>query len=795
MVTFLARATGACALRSAGRGWTKTGGAGGYLLSAGAFALAAALAAPASAQTDPSPKPAPAAATSAQGLGEIIVTAEKRSESVQRVPATVTAQVGEVLQRQGVKDLFQAITTVPGAVFSRAPDDGLALTFRGLGSTARPQAFDQSMAVFTDNVFNGKGRLYSAAFFDVDRIEFIKGAQSTLLGKNASLGAISIISRQPGATPSFEARAGYEAVDGGYSLDAAGDAPLSDKVSVRMAAHYNDLNGWVRNDLTHHNGPEHQDLGLRGILRADVTDSLTVTASLQYADNRQIGASYHLVGAIPPAYGPGGLTQPIDQFTGLTSSGDTFHRTSSEIASVTAEWRLGRFKVTSQTAYVGYDLKYIDDFDFSKDDATNFVRDETYDQATEELRIESPAGDRFEYMAGGFFIWSHWNSLENQLWGTPAFPPPPSPISGQLFNGPFLNHFVQDVNGYSAFASGVYHFTDAFRIAGGVRFTGEQKNIVYGRTAETPFTIWNMIANPPFDPTPLKHGSNFLDGDISLQYDLTATAMVYVSFGHGSKSGGYVETNTIAVPPSALVDGKVPPALVAAGALIKDEFSQDYEIGLKSTLFDRRLRFNIAAFWTDITDFQDTVFTGGPLGFITFNGPANSHGVEMDGAFQANQHLRFGGDLTFTDASAVIQPIDPTTNTPEVDASGNPIFKTYRRAQAPRIILDLNGDYETPLTSQLNLHLFAGLRYRSMMFNQRQNEFPSAALTTLDLSAGIQSVDEHWGLDLVAKNVTNAASQDFASPSVDPRFGAFYGAYLAGPNPGPTVTLSAHFKY
>jgi len=127
---------------------------------------------------------------------DIVITARKRSESAQRVPITITALDGSALTKQNIKDLFQAVTVVPGAIFSRAPDDGLALTFRGLGTAARSQAFEQSIALFTDGVFLGKTRLYSVGLFDIDRIEFIKGTQSTLLGKNASLGAISIITPQ-----------------------------------------------------------------------------------------------------------------------------------------------------------------------------------------------------------------------------------------------------------------------------------------------------------------------------------------------------------------------------------------------------------------------------------------------------------------------------------------------------------------------------------------------------------------------------------------------------------------------
>jgi iron complex outermembrane receptor protein len=232
------------------------------------------------------------ATESFEGLQEVVVTALKRKESAQSVPATVQAVSGNSLQQQGVEDLFQAVNLVPGVIFSRAPDDGLALTFRGLGTQARPQAFEQSVALFTDGIFMGKGRLYSTSFFDVDRMEFIKGTQSTLLGKNASLGAISVVTRQPGDTLSFEARGGYEFIDGGYNIDAASDIPLAQNVGLRIAAHYNDLDGWVHNDRTDHDGPEHEDLGVRVTLAAQVTENLKATVSYQHANNEQIGSNY-----------------------------------------------------------------------------------------------------------------------------------------------------------------------------------------------------------------------------------------------------------------------------------------------------------------------------------------------------------------------------------------------------------------------------------------------------------------------------------------------------------------------
>lgn len=271
--------------------------------------------------------------------------------------------------------------------------------------------------------------------------------------------------------------------------------------------------------------------------------------------------------------------------------------------------------------------------------------------------------------------------------------------------------------------------------------------------------------------------------------------MAYASFGHGSKSGGFVETNTIAVPPPLLVNGKVPAALVAAGSAIRDEFTKSYEVGVKTMLVSGRLRLNVAGFWTDIKDFQDTVFTGGTLGFLTFNGPARSRGVEVEGAFRLAPEIQLDGGLTYADSTGVIQPIDPATNAPQVDVSGNALFKRFRRSQAPQMIFNAGAAYNPHLTDNFDGNFAVAVRHRSSMFNQRQEQFLSPSLTTLDLTAGIEASGGRYGVDIVAKNVTNSISQDFASPSVDPRFGAFFGAYLAGPNQLRTVMISFHVRF
>ncbi|OYU34510.1 TonB-dependent receptor [Novosphingobium sp. PASSN1] len=767
-----------------------------WYLRTSAAGLALGLAAPAWAQQETPAQPNGQPAAETAGIGDIVVTAQKRSESVQRIPVTVQALSGETLARTGSKDLLQAVKSVPGVIFSRAPDDGLALTFRGLGTIARSQAFDLAQALFVDGVFMGKGRLYTTSFFDVNRMEFIKGTQSTLLGKNASLGAISVITKQPGDSFAFEGRAGAEVADGGYSLDAATDLPLSDQTSLRLAGHYNDLNGWVRNTANNHKGPEQRDLGLRGILRSRLSEDLTVTGSYQYARNEQRGASYSIISpTLPAEFGSGVLGGEVNQRMTASPTGDTYHDTKSHVGSVKAELALGEHTLVAQSSYVSYKLRMFDDFDFSKDDTVDFIRREKYHHFQQEVRLQSPGGRPLEYMAGVFYLSSHWESIEDQNFRVPAFPPPPNPVSGQLFNGTFRNNFNQDTKNISVFASGAYKITPGLRLAGGIRWTHEKKDVIFGRIVTSAPTIWNTIANPPFDPTPLALSNNFLDGNVSLQYDVTPDVMAFASFGHGSKSGGFAETNTIAIPPPLLVGGKVPAALVRAGSQIDNEYAKTYEVGIKSTLFNRRLRFNLTGFWTDVAGFQDTVFTGGPLGFITANGPARSKGFEVESNFQVTPEFQFGGSFTYSDAVGTIQPIDAATSAPKVDAQGAPVYQAFRRTQAPKVILNLNASYERDLSDALSIHANAALRHRSSMFNQRQEQFLSRELTTVDLSAGFSGRNDRWGIDLLVKNAFDKISEDFASPTIDPRFAAFYGAYMASPTQHRTIMVSVHFKY
>ena len=703
-------------------------------------------------------------------LQTVIVTAQKRPESSQDVPLTIAALSADELSRGNILDLLQVADYVPGMVFSRAPDDGLALTFRGIGTPARSQAFEESIGVFLDGIFLGKARLYSSAIFDLDRAEMVKGTDSTLLGKNTSVGAISLVTRQPGAELAGDLKVSREFANGGQTYELGLDLPVSPALSVRQAVFYRDTNGWVKNTATGRSVPIDDDFASRTTVLFKPSDDFNASASYQRSDNKRLGTPQQIVDpTLNPVYGEGVLNAQEDIRTHLTKTGETTHLNDVNLYNLKLEWKLGRYSLVSQTARVDYNLNYDDDFDFSPQPWIDFIRLENYQQFTEELRLASPADRTVEYIVGAFVFHSNWHSIEHQLWNVPDWPPATT-IAGQLFRGPFTNDFNQRTDSDSAFSSIIWHLGDRWRLVTGLRYSDERKAVLYGRTNGEPFTMWNTAANPPFPATALPFSDSFLDGNLALQFSPSGDVLLYLSYSHGTKSGGYVETNSNAFP--VLDDPSV-------DSRIKSEVAQTVEGGIKSTFLNRSVRVNAALFHTDIRNFQDTLFTGAAAGFITENLPARTRGMEFETAWQVNRTVQLAGAFTYADATETMTAQDFLL-VPSITCH------VCRATQAPRWNGTADVNYERPITDSLAFTAGAHLRYRGSMYNQRGDGFPSAPYRPIDLSLGVQGSNRRWSLDALVKNANNSLAEDFASPSVAPNFTG-----LTSPAPLRTVWLAA----
>ena len=710
-------------------------------------------------------------------LEEIVVTAQKRAQSLQDVPVTVNALSEENLTDFGVDDLFEVADLVPGMVFSRAPDDGLALTLRGLGTPARTQSFDQSVALFLDGMFMGKGRMYSAAFFDVQRMEVIKGTQSTLLGKNTSLGAISIVTQKPGDVFGGNVRLRTEVENGGWGFDSALDIPVSDDFAVRAAIHKTDENGWVKNILTGQDVPADEETGLRLTGVYTPSDELSATFIYQYSDSVRSGNGFQFVdygGYLDPlidTFGETVLDDTKSAFCVECPGGESHHDTEVDSFSATFDYQFNDLTLTSVTSFADYEIKFFDDFDFGNavDEvnfailnpgeislySTYFERDEEYSQFSQEFRIASPEENDIAYMAGLFYFTSEWESSEQQNFSTPNFPPPAiGDLTQQAFNGPFTNNFDQDTETVSVFGQVTVNHSDRLRTSVGLRYTDEQKDANFARVQGDYATLWNTVLNPPFD-APLSFDDSFVNGNLNIQYDATDNTMIYASYGLGSKTGGFAESAEVgSADPSLSVDD--------GGSLVKTETAQTIELGAKMSLAGGAANLNIALFKTEIEDFQETSFQVlGPATafFLTRNIDAESQGIEIDGQWQATDELRWVGGFTHADATNADDGTD--------------------LAQAPKLTGNLGFVYEKSVGSDLLFTTQGFARYRDEMVSQINETFPSDSLSTFDLTFSLSDYEGNWELSLIGTNITDEVSADFSGPPAAP-IGAILGGAPAG---------------
>jgi iron complex outermembrane receptor protein len=727
----------------------------------GAFGIAGAVRADPPAPIAVAPDKSAADASPTQ-LGEIVVTSEKREEAVQKTALAVAVVKGATLTERGAITLFDTGPLVAGMVFSRAPDDGLALTFRGIGTPARNQSFDQSIALFIDGAFAGKGRLYGAALFDVDRIEFIKSTESTLLGKNTDAGAISVVNRQPGDVFEADASIAARLDHGGYLFDAGVDIPLKDDLSLRIAGHANDTNGYVRNSFNDNYYPIDQDYGVRATADYRPVDWAKIDLSYQYTFDHRIGNAFQYEappGVLPPDLGEGILDGNQDAYTSLGQDGESFHSMGAHIVNLTGQFDAGDVKVTTISSYMRYNLLYSDDFDFGPKDGNDFIRTEHYWQAAQEVRAASPTDRTFSYLVGGSVFYSDWISNEYQHYDTPL-QVGPDPFD-TIFLGDFIDEFAQRTVSLSAFGEGTWRITDPLSLSAGIRLTQENKDGSWARPAYAPFTLWNEVLNPPFPRTPLHFHTGFPDGNASIKYQVTQNLMAYAAFGQGTKTGGFAESSA------------VPSGNPAVDARVGNEVSRSVEVGEKATVLGGSAHLNLAAFYVSIPNWQDTNFTG--AAFVSRNIPIRSRGIDGEFVWRMLPWLTWDNAMTFDEAKALLTPSFSPPQSPKWNGHTGLLIDTP---------ID-GGSYQ--------LHASGYVRYRSWMHNIDSPEFASSPLTTLDLSIGVGPSDGRWQVELTGTNVTNAISADFAFPPPDPTLPP--SVQIASPAPLREITLKISARF
>ena len=615
------------------------------------------------AQTQPQ---ASAAAPSATEVQQVVVTAQRRQEPLQRVPESVQVVSGDTLKKQNLNSLETLSESVP-AIHVDESGAGGQLFIRGIGSGSN-ETFDQSVGTFVDDIYHGSAHTSGATFLDLSRVEVLKGPQTTYFGNNAIAGALNIITNKP-STDSYSGyvRALYGEY-GQYATEAAVNVPISDQLAVRIAGIVDGQDGWQKNPYVGEDQPNGNDQALRVSLLWKPTDNFDAVLKVEGSQNKL--NTGNVIGDCPPpapftasGFCADALAQkaPTGFNSDIDTSGPGQGETLSTFESVlTMNYRWRGLTLTSTTGFTGYRSNENLDGDATPENLLTFQTGETYRQFSQEFRVTSPTGGAFEYTAGAYFQIDHTNGDPGEL--TYGFLTPTiESIPAFAALDPYLPLaeepvFKQDEQVYSLFGALTWNATDQFKVTGGLRQTWDVKNAslvtYYGQGTQLYGDVNPLPANlQPLAASLLgaiENSSNdetyqALQPSARLQYNFTSDKMVYFTYAYGFKAG---------VPVTTFAGQASPP--------LQPEHVNAYELGFKTEWLHHSILFNADVFLSDYTNLQvsSTYFlpSGAADSVITNAAASRSQGVEVEGQWVINKNFRLSSQVTYLDSIYLSYP-------------------------------------------------------------------------------------------------------------------------------------------
>ena len=617
--------------------------------------------APATANAQEATPPAPVQ----NGVQDIIVTAQKRSENLQKVPIAVTAVSGATLSSQHITDvqgLANAIPNVQINSFSNSPDSAV-FTIRGIGVNDADPYVGTTVSVVVDGVVVGVNTAALVQLFDIDRVEILRGPQGTLFGANTTGGVINVITKQPTGRFGVDGELSYGAYNK-INANIAVNMPIADNLAGKISVLHTSMDGYFHNYLNDRRLGRQNMTTVRGDLKYSAGD-YTATLIGEY-DRARNGAQTGVIIAGPTDlfYVHGQTDQGINFMRGQSADIPDQNNRDTYAGTLTQNLKLGEGSITAITAWRNYDNDL-----YSDDDATTLDLLETHrtikqHQFSQELRYAGDLSSRVKIITGAFFFDQAY-TLDQQ-----------GKLDGFLkgLGQPQTQH--QHDWSISGFAQGYAHLTDRLQLQAGVRYS-------YERVSATSTTANTFTATPggyaafndPVIPgsfiaaSGVKGWSN-VGAKVGLDYQFDPTVLFYGYYARGFKSGGFT--------------GRITQASDLGP--FNPEHLDTFEIGAKADLLDRRLRANVALFYNLYHNMQvvqnlTNPVTGANSAAIRNAGAAYTRGAEVELTAVPVEGLTLNGSVAYLDAYYT------QYNTYTLDAGGNTVAASYagnRLMNAPR---------------------------------------------------------------------------------------------------------------
>jgi len=769
-------------------------------------------------------------------LEEIVVTAQKRVQSLQDVPISVAAVSAEKMTEFGIVDLENMSAYVPNFTIN---ETGISTTVavRGISSGINP-GFEQSVGMYNDGVFYGRDQLARVPMLDLERVEVLRGPQGILFGKNSIAGAVSMIAAKPSDTFEASISAMYEPDANERDLRLMVNGPLTDTLSGRLAIMSHQTDGYMQNTALNRDEQQEDESFVRATLQWQVSDTFVANLKVSRAnfdvDGRNIevygsvGAPDHLtvLNSLQGALGRDAVGETLDRKR--DSNGDTSYN---EVDNITLkmDWELEDFTLTSITSRVAYEYDEVCDCDFSGALVFDVDFNEEYSQVSQEIRFTSTGGETLDYIGGLFYQSSDlkYSDAINLVDGT---------ILTQVLGGaapplaPFANlsasarNFSQDSDVWAAFAQVTWNFNDETRLVVGGRYTDETKSADrkqvhiagpdYGG-GELPTevnnalsgaynTLFGLFSIEPYDTIYGDLSESAFTPIVTLQKDVWDDSMVYATWTRGFKSGGF-DARSNAHPDVAVVNATN--ALRGGFDLVGSwEFDREeansYELGAKMRFAGGRAELNAALYLTEYSDLQVSQFDG-TLGFnVTNAGEATVQGIELDGRWAATNSLTLSASMAYLDFVYDSFPnsqcaFGQTPNSPEFpglcDVTGE------RKEYTPEWTANVNVDYVRPLSNAMELRAGVDVSYMDS-YLYASNLDPSSAQSAYAMwnaRVALASADDTWEVSVLARNLTDETVLNFGgnTPLASTLTGGQGNSYYAFVNRPRNIALQLNYKF
>ncbi|HBO4053620.1 TPA: TonB-dependent receptor [Pseudomonas aeruginosa] len=769
-----------------------------------ALLLALGGALPASAADAPAPaEEAPPLASSVPAkadtaLGKVTVTARRREEDSQKVPTPITVLGGETLEAQRisrVQDLQQVLPSV-NVAYIHARQSSVAV--RGIGNNPASDGLEGSAGIYLDNVYLGRPGMAVFDLLDIEQLELLRGPQGTLFGKNTTAGVLNISTRAPTFTAerTVEVSGGQ---DGYFQGRGTVSGPLGETLAGRLSAYRTRDDGYIKNihDDNYLNGGERQ--GARGQLLFEPNEDFSLRWIADYNEEDSSNGSMVVYGAAERFWqraalvGASPLRDP--QRRKVNINGRQHVSVHQGGSSLEANWNLaGGYRLTSISAYRYWHFTPANDEQLNVS-AINDTGVEVHDrQFSQEIRLASPTGGAFDYVVGAYAFRQNLGNKTFTSYG---------PLADLYLLGAnlgALNDTYSKANGkietdsFALFAQGTWHLSERLDFTAGLRGTYEEKNAKVERFAPLGGAAVGGVGAAvhngqlgAYDSGDLSQYNFAPSALLSLSYQFSDDLLGYASLSHGEKSGGV--NLAVGSAPSAGADS----------LLVGPERANDAELGLKSTLFDRRLLLNANLFWTGIHGYQATTLYQAPgstqlVQVLANAGSVRSRGLEFEATALPLRGLtlNFNGsynDVTYLSFKDAPCPAEVSTR-PGAPSSCD--LTGQRVVGASKWIANLNGEYQWRLDDRFQPYVSASYAYRSAAEGTLDNSDLSKidGYALVNLAAGLRSDLGDGQLD-TSVWLKNAFDKDYYLSA----FASINGSYTASVGQPRTLGVSLRYDF